>query len=69
MMPYIWLQHVLAMQPLELLLRVNIPLTLTNPLQTEVIVMPRPELPNVLLRLFSIPFKNEIVLIAVEPDG
>ncbi|CCJ98342.1 hypothetical protein BN130_908 [Cronobacter malonaticus 507] len=44
-------------------------MTLTNPLQTEVIVMPRPELLNVLLRIFSISFKNEIVLIAVEPDG
>ncbi|EKS1845207.1 TPA: hypothetical protein ACM6XT_000275 [Cronobacter sakazakii] len=69
MMPYIWLKHVLAMQPIRLLLRINIPLTLTNPLQTEVIVMPRPELLNVLLRIFSISFKNEIVLIAVEPDG
>ncbi|EJQ2006720.1 hypothetical protein N1C26_000483 [Cronobacter sakazakii] len=69
MMPYIWLKHVLAMPPLRLLLRVNIPLTLTNLLQTVVIVMPLPELLNALFRLFSISFKNEIVLIAVEPDG
>ncbi|EOW6769074.1 hypothetical protein ACOZ06_004250 [Cronobacter muytjensii] len=68
MMPYIWLKHVLAMPPLRLLLRVNIPLTLTNLLQTVVIVMPLPELLNALFRLFSISFKNEIVLIAVEPD-
>lgn len=56
-------------QTIRLLLSVHVPLTLPNPLQTEVIVMPRPELPNVLLRLFSISFKNEIVLIAVECDG
>ncbi len=69
MMPYKCLKHVIVIRPVRLLLRVNVPLTLPNPLQTEVILMPRPELLNVLLRIFSISFKNEIVLIAVEPDG
>ncbi len=68
MMPYKCLKHVVVIRPVRLLLRVNVPLTLPNPLQTVVIVTLCPELLNALFRLFSISFKNEIVLITVEFD-